>query len=75
MYNLLYNNKILQTNDYETIYLELQAQLEIEGKLAEQEQEALTTDYKKYEILDKSMHDGTIPKLASCYDISLAEDI
>jgi hypothetical protein len=55
--------------------LELQAQLEMEEKLAEQEREALKASYKKYEIIDKSMHDGIIPKLASCYNISLAEEI
>lgn len=47
----------------------------MEQKLAEQEQEVLTANYKKYEIIDKSMHDGTIPKLASSYNICLAEEI
>jgi hypothetical protein len=54
---------------------ESQAQLEMEEKLTEQEREVLKVNYKKYEIIDKSMHDGIIPKLPLCYKISLAEEI
>lgn len=53
----------------------IEAQLQMEEKLAEQQQEALTANHKKYEIMDKPMNDGAIPKLASYYDILLADDI
>ncbi|KAJ3683467.1 hypothetical protein LUZ60_013694 [Juncus effusus] len=45
--------------------------LKEEENLAKQQHEILMGNYKKYEITDKIVQDGTLPKLASSYNISL----
>ncbi|KAJ3709264.1 hypothetical protein LUZ61_012969 [Rhynchospora tenuis] len=53
----------------------IKAQLKVEEQLAHEQQKKLTDYYKRYDIIDKSVGDGTIPKLATCYGINLADEI
>ncbi|KAJ4809552.1 RNA-binding (RRM/RBD/RNP motifs) family protein [Rhynchospora pubera] len=53
----------------------IKAQMKVEEQLAHEQQKKLTEYYKRYGIIDKSVGDGTIPKLAACYGINLADEI
>ncbi|KAK6929287.1 RNA recognition motif domain [Dillenia turbinata] len=52
----------------------LKQQLEEEEKLAKQQEETLKSNYKKYEVIDGVMADGTARDLARHYSISLADE-
>ncbi|KAK6925365.1 hypothetical protein RJ641_009691 [Dillenia turbinata] len=52
----------------------LEKQLEEEEKLSKQQAEALKTNYKKYELIESTMADGTLTRLACYYNLNLADD-
>ena len=52
----------------------LQQQLVEEEKLAKQQQDALKANYKKYEIVEGVMTDGTARRLARRYNMRVADD-
>ncbi|KAK6255373.1 hypothetical protein QUC31_017043 [Theobroma cacao] len=52
----------------------LKHQLEKEEKLAKQQGEALKANYKKYEMIDSLMADGTARRLARRYDLRVSDD-
>lgn len=52
----------------------LQFQLAEEEKLAKQQSEQLKTNYKKYEMIENIMHDGTAARLARYYGVNLGDD-
>eukprot|EP00262_Sarcandra_glabra_P007281 TRINITY_DN19994_c0_g1_i1.p1 TRINITY_DN19994_c0_g1~~TRINITY_DN19994_c0_g1_i1.p1 ORF type:complete len:200 (+),score=39.30 TRINITY_DN19994_c0_g1_i1:340-939(+) len=54
--------------------LVLENQLEEEEKLAKQQAETLKTNYKKIELIDGIMTDGTIQRLARHYQVNIADD-
>ena len=45
-----------------------------EEKLAKQQQETLKGNYKKYEIVDSVMADGTARRLAKHYNMRISDD-
>ncbi|KAM0939927.1 putative RNA recognition motif domain, nucleotide-binding alpha-beta plait domain superfamily [Dioscorea sansibarensis] len=45
-----------------------------EEKLAKQQSEQLKTNYKKYEMIESIMQDGTAARLARCYGVNLGDD-
>ncbi|XP_020083890.1 uncharacterized protein LOC109706917 [Ananas comosus] len=57
----------------ETLAL-IKKQLEEEEKLAKQQLEMLTANYKKYEMIENVMKDDTLGRLARHYGISLADE-
>lgn len=52
----------------------LKQQLQEEEKLARQQQDKLKGHYKKYEMIDSIMTDGTARRLARRYNMHIAED-
>ncbi|KAI5347967.1 hypothetical protein L3X38_000854 [Prunus dulcis] len=52
----------------------LEQQLQEEENLAKQQNEALQANYKKYDMLDRIIADGTVKCLASHYNIRQADD-
>ncbi|KAF8405756.1 hypothetical protein HHK36_007833 [Tetracentron sinense] len=57
-----------------TIVLILQLQLEEEEKLAKQQAESLKANYKKFEMIESVMLDGTAGRLARHYGLSAMDD-
>lgn len=56
----------------EASYL-LKTQLGLEEKLASRQAESLKANYKKFELIDKVLADGTAKKLGSCYNINVKD--
>ncbi|KAE8694903.1 Enzyme binding,tetrapyrrole binding [Hibiscus syriacus] len=52
----------------------LKHQLEKEEKLAKQQGETLKANYKKYEMIDTLMADGTVRRLARRYNLRISDD-
>ncbi|KAH7521388.1 hypothetical protein FEM48_Zijuj07G0027800 [Ziziphus jujuba var. spinosa] len=52
----------------------LEKQLQEEEKLAHQQQDTLKTNYKKYEMIDALLADGTARRLARRYNMNVADD-
>ncbi|KAK8663436.1 hypothetical protein V6N13_083255 [Hibiscus sabdariffa] len=52
----------------------LKHQLEKEEKLAKQQGETLKANYKKYEMIDSLMADGTVRRLARHYNLRISDD-
>lgn len=52
----------------------LQATLEEEEKLAKQQEETLKANYTKHEMIESIMQDGSLPRLARKYGLSLATE-
>ncbi|KAL4377873.1 hypothetical protein GQ457_02G042660 [Hibiscus cannabinus] len=52
----------------------LKHQLEKEEKLAKQQGENLKANYKKYEMIDSLMADGTVRRLARRYNLRISDD-
>ncbi|XP_052196309.1 uncharacterized protein LOC127803818 [Diospyros lotus] len=52
----------------------LKRQLAIEEKIANQQSETLKANYKKYELIDGVIRDGTAFHLAQCYNTRIFED-
>ncbi|KAK8478636.1 hypothetical protein V6N13_133461 [Hibiscus sabdariffa] len=52
----------------------LKHQLEKEEKLAKQQGETLKANYKKYEMIDSLMADGTVRRLAGRYTLRISDD-
>ncbi|KAH7680940.1 RNA recognition motif domain-containing protein [Dioscorea alata] len=52
----------------------IKLQLAEEEKLAKQQSEQLKTNYKKYEMIENIMQDGTAARLARYYGVNLGDD-
>ncbi|KAK9101549.1 hypothetical protein Scep_024979 [Stephania cephalantha] len=52
----------------------LQLQLEEEEKLAKEQAESLKEKYNKFKIIDNLLIDGTMRRLASCYNMNVADE-
>lgn len=51
-----------------------QYQLEEEEKLAEQQQEVLQQNYKKHEIIESIVQDGSLDRLAAQYRMNMDQE-
>ncbi|KAK8556329.1 hypothetical protein V6N13_064367 [Hibiscus sabdariffa] len=56
------------------LFVALKHQLEKEEKLAKQQGETLKANYKKYEMIDSLMADGTVRRLARRYNLRISDD-
>lgn len=64
---------LCQKHSAEAAFL-LKQQQQKEEELAKQQQESLKQNYKKYEMIDGLLADGTARRLARSYDMSLRDD-
>ncbi|XP_072971605.1 ASI1-immunoprecipitated protein 1-like [Typha angustifolia] len=65
--------QLVKRHHAETLAL-IKQQLEEEEKLAKQQQEMLSGNYRKYEMIENIMQDGTVARLARHYGVNFADE-
>ncbi|CAL9120422.1 unnamed protein product [Musa textilis] len=66
--------KVMSKSRHTSFLARLQHQLEEEEKLAKHQEETLKTNYKKYEMIESIVQDGTTSRLARHYGVRLDYD-